>query len=471
MTGPETITSVSIPGASAPRATGPAVSAEAFETLATLQQLTLEAGLSESLKQLTFRILNRSAGYCRYDRAALWSLSGRSPKLLGVSGNCDVNQQAPLVSEWRRLVGGLVNRDAPTVIDGNALPGETGTWDRLVRRTSGLSAIWLPIRVDGRTVAGLWLERWAGGRFERGDLTRLEALAVAYGVAWRSVARQPGRLLCQLVSRKRVTVAVVALLLAAALAFVELPLRIVAPCEVVPKDPVAVTAPLNGVIDDIPVLPGRSVEAGDLLAVYDKRVALEEMKVARQQVQIIESDLQRSRVQAFEDPAARSEIALLENRLAQEKTRLRIAQHRVDRLEVRAPVRGTLMFADPHEWRGRPVQVGERLMMIVDPERTKLRVWLPEQDNVRFDPDRLLTVILDSDPSTSRPATLRFLSNHCQVNSEGIPCFRAEADWVDREQGTKMGLQGTAVLYGERVPLGYWLVRRPLAALRRFIGV
>jgi multidrug resistance efflux pump len=254
------------------------------------------------------------------------------------------------------------------------------------------------------------------------------------------------------------------------LCLVRLPLRIVAPCEVVPKEPVAITAPLHGVIDEIPVFPGRAVEAGELLAVYDQRVALEELKVAEQQVQIIESDLQRVRVQAFDDPSARAQIALLENRLEQERTRLRVAQYRGSQLEIRAPVSGTLMFGDPHEWRGRPVQVGERLMLIVDPRKTKLRIWLPESDNIEFDRERLLTVVLDADPSVSHSATLRFLANHSQVNSDGMACFRAEADWIEPEPGLRMGLQGTAVLYGNDVPLGYWLLRRPLAAVRRFIG-
>jgi hypothetical protein len=469
--GHETLSTPAAPGRPASEAPARGVSLEAFEALANLQRLTLEAGLSENLNQLIFRILNRSIGYCRYDRAALWSMSSKRPKLLGVSGNSDVNRQAPLVSEWRAVVAAIPNRDAATVIDPTALRDQSDAWDRLARRTNGLSVIWLPIAVDGRTVAALWLERWGGSRFAPGEAARLEALALAYGIAWRSVTRCSRRTLGGLATRRRVFVALAMLLLAAAMFFIRLPLRIVAPCEVVPKDPVAVTAPLNGVIDEIPVLPGRSVERGALLAAYDKRVSLEEMKVARQQVQIIKSDLQRARVQAFDDPAARAEIALLENRLAQEEIRLRMAQQRVDRLEVRAPVGGTLMFADPHEWRGRPVQVGERLMLIVDPARTKLRIWLPEHDNIRFDQSRNLTVVLGSDPSGSRTASLRFLANHSQVNGDGLACFRAEADWVDPAPDVKMGLKGTAILYGDEVPLGYWLIRRPLAAVRRFAGI
>ncbi len=232
-----------------------------------------------------------------------------------------------------------------------------------------------------------------------------------------------------------------------------------------------IAAPLHGVIDRIVVLPGRAVQAGELLAVYDKRVALEELKVARQQVQIIESDLQRARVQAFDKATARAEIALLENRLEQEKTRLRIAEYRAERLEIRAPTAGTLMFADPNEWRGRPVQVGERLMLLVDPQRTKVRIWLPENDNIRFDIERPLRVILHSDPRQARLARLHFLANHSQTAPDGRARFRAEADWLSPTPDVKLGLQGTAVLYGEDVPLGYWLLRRPLAAVRGDLGI
>jgi hypothetical protein len=188
-------------------------------------------------------------------------------------------------------------------------------------------------------------------------------------------------------------------------------------------------------------------------------------------VKIVASDLRRSRVQAFDDPSARASISLLENRLEQEEIRLQATAYRVDRLEVRAPIDGTLMFDNPHEWRGRPVQVGQRLMMMVDPSKTKLRIWLPDSDNIDFDRDTALTVILDHDPRSSRPARLRFLASHSQVGRDGKPYFRAEADWVNPEARVKMGLQGTAVLYGQRVSLAYWLLRRPLATIRKYVGI
>lgn len=451
--------------------TTPVTAPDALASLAVLQELTLEAGLCADLPQLRFRMLNRAVAYCRYDRAVLWEPAGRGWRLTGVSGCSDVNQVAALASEWRRVVCGLPRLDEPTMVGPGGVVVNAAAWEPLARRTNGLSAVWLPIKVSGRTVAGMWLERWSGARFSTGDVTRLGALALAYGVAWRSVAPRHGVVRRWIRSRRALSGAGLCAGLAAVLAFVQAPLRIVAPCEVVPRDPWVVAAPLAGVIDEVHVLPGRSVTTGTRLASYDKRVALEELKVAQQQVQIIESDLQRARVQAFDRPGARAEITLLENRLAQEQTRLRIAEHRAGQLEITAPTAGTVMFADPNEWRGRPVQVGERLMLIVDPQQTKVRIWLPEHDNIAFDTQRPVSVLLDSDPGTSRPAKLEFLANHSQDSPAGVPSFRAEAAWERADPDLKVGLQGAAVLRGQDVPLGYWLLRRPLAAVRQWLGV
>lgn len=452
-------------------ATVSGVPTQAFESLVRLQQLSLEAGLSDNFQQLVFRILNRSICFCRYDRAVLWDLRGARPRLLGVSGNAQIDRRSPLVTQWRELVKTLTDHDRPALIEPDQTTTHLETWQTLTARTQGLSVVWVPIIMEGKRVAGLWLERWGNDRFSQQDADRLEALALAYAVAWRGLAGARTRWLHRLTSGKQAIVLTTIALLTAAMCLVYVPLRIVAHCEVVPRQPVAVTAPLDGVIDEVLVMPGRTVEKGELLAIYDQRVAREELNIARQQVQIIESDLQRTRVEAFDSPAARATIALLENRLAQERIRLQLAEYRVSRLEIRAPLAGTVMLDDPHEWRGRPVQVGQRLMMIVDPAQTKLRLWLPDSDNIDFEPDRPVKVVLDSDAGSSRPARLSFVASHAQLDNKGTPAFRAEADWLDPEALVKPGLQGTAVLYGQKVSLGYWLLRRPWAALRRYVGL
>jgi multidrug resistance efflux pump len=444
------------------------VARPAFDALAVLHELALEAGHSDSRQQLVFRILNRTVRYCHYDRAALWLLSGRRPRLLGVSGQVDVAANAPLVADWRAALPALADRGDMQHITPRSATDDP-LWSRLTQRTEGLSVVWVPLIVDGRPVAGLWLERWGTRAFSEQDLQKLQPLASSYAIAWRAVCGRTSPWQRWFTARRRWLLAA-CLAAVVALTLVPVPLRIVAPCEVVPQDPVAITATLNGVLDEVLVEPGRRVAEGELLAVYDKRVALEELRVAQQQVQIVESDLQRARVQAFDNPDARAQITLLDNRLAQERVRLRLAQQRAEKLEIRAPHAGTVMLDDAEQWRGRPVQVGERLLMLVDPQQTKLRIWLPEHDNIAFDRAQPLKIILDAAPHQQHHATLTYLANHSELNRQALPRFRAEATWADGQPAVKLGLQGSAVLYGDDVSLGYWLLRRPISFVRRWTG-
>lgn len=450
----------------------PSISSEAFDSLAQLQRLTLELGLSTDRQQLIFRMLNLSVRYGHYDRAVLWSLQTRQPTILGISGLGDVDRTGPIVERWKTLVNAIDDSTRTHILSATTFETQRTLWAELAAHTHGLTVLWLPIRVDGRVVAAVWLERWGSTDFSDNDIARFESLALAYAIAWRSVTGRPhwSKRFLHTLGRDRtlffVTVAVVALVL-----LFPTPLRVVAPCEVVPDRPTAITAPLAGVIDEIVVEPGQTVAPGQLLAVYDKRVATEELNVARQQVQIIESDLQRSRAEAFEKPAARAALTLLENRLLQERVRLDAAQQRINKLELRATVAGIAAFDDPNAWQGRPVQVGERLMLIVQPGDTRVRVWLPESDNIEFRRDKPIRIILDSDPQTSRNASLDFVSLESRITSTGLAAFRAEAHWLSKNAASlKPGLRGSAVLYGHRVPLAWWMLRKPIAALRRATG-
>ena len=110
--------------------------APAFESMATLQQLTLEAGLSANPRQLAFRIVNHTVRYCNYDRAVLWRLSGKTPKLLGVSGSTEANPQSPLAVEWRNLVEAISPRNRAMILHPEQWNGKESEWNQLTRRTN-----------------------------------------------------------------------------------------------------------------------------------------------------------------------------------------------------------------------------------------------------------------------------------------------------------------------------------------------
>lgn len=445
---------------------------DALVALSALHQLSLECFLSGSSQELVFRILNRSVRVLAYDRAYLWDLRSRRPKLQGVSGRVHISRESELLPRWRRVIAGLKAPDQNQVLGVDGLgPDAIGDWQALAAANGGTSALWVPLVEDGRVVAGIWLERWAGRPWQAKDVKLSASLGVSYAAAWGKFNRpvSAGQLLRRYVTRRRLGL-ILGLLVIMSL-FWQVPLRVVAPCEVIPKDPWVVTAPLNGVVAEVVVQPGQAVAAGDPLFTYDQRTALEELKVARQQVEIIRSSLNRSRMQAFTDSKARAEMGLLEHRLEQEEARLKLAEYTVGKLQVAAETPGRVVIDDPHRWRGRPVVVGQTVLMVVDPAKSKLRIWLPESDNVEFDRHKRLKIILNAFPERSLGGELTYVAQNVAPSPDNLPSVMAEAEWDQGQANLRIGLKGAAVLYGEDVSLAYWLLRKPMAKVRKFLGL
>jgi len=252
------------------------------------------------------------------------------------------------------------------------------------------------------------------------------------------------------------------------------PLRVVAPCEIAPEDPHLVTAPLNGVISEVVVNSGDKVVKDDLLVSYDDRVVLEELEIARQQVKILETTIRTTGINALATSAAKAELEILNYQLKQEKIRLALAEYRVSKLYLKAEVPGTVVIDSPDEWRGRPVEIGEKVMLLVNPKKMFLRIWLPEADNVDFNRDGKIKVILNAFPDASLAASLTYVANSVVPSPQGVSSIPAEAHFmsgaIEQEGRLRIGLKGSAILYGENVSLTYWLLRKPWASLRKFLG-
>ncbi|WP_320171223.1 HlyD family efflux transporter periplasmic adaptor subunit [Maridesulfovibrio sp.] len=440
--------------------------------LSILQQLSLEGMLSKSAEELTFRMLNRTIALCPYDRSVFFEQGFSGLKLKGISGQAAVNKTSELNELWNRLAAGLLEPHRGRLLTKDDFPeGLHEDWNSYVQKNAGTAVLWFPLAGWGKHVGGLWFERWSGRQWKEQEQQLLIPLIMSYGGAWERLhPRRPFVDKVRALTRRKFAMfAILAIVLV--LLLVRLPLRVVAPCEVVAEDPFIVSAPLDGVVGEVAVNPGEKVAKGDLLFEYDRRTAFDELKVAREQVLIIKSSLDRVRMQAFADPRAKSEIAILEHRLDQEKARYKLAEYNVSMLEVRAEVPGVVVIADPEKWRGRPVSVGERVLSIVAPDRTKVRIWIPEDDNMTFDLKTPVRVLLNVIPEDSLSGRLEFVGSEVVTGPQRTASVLAEAKWNESDPRVKIGLKGISVLYGEKVSLAYWLFRKPWAAFNKFSGI
>lgn len=437
----------------------------AIKILAKLNQITLKAYQAKTQEVARFVMLNDTISVVPFDRTVFWSFQGKRPRMEGVSGQADVARGSALEQTWHALLKSLKEPHKLRVLETKDFEKEK-LFDRVKDSQEAPNVLWVPLLYQDELIGGLWMERWNKTTWADEEKELLRFLALGFAAAWE---RFRPTFLKRLMNRKK-------LLIVASLAFlslfiVHLPLRIVAPCEIVPDKPYLITAPLEGIIEEIVARPGQAVKEDDLLFTYDKRVPLQQLQTAKKQVEIVEKELQRALTLSWEEKDPLNEIALLYLRLEKEKLGLELVEYQASKLDVRATKSGIVVADDVDSWRGKPVQLGERVLQIADPEKHKLRIWLPEQDNVHLPMGSLLKVYLNVRPEKSYSAKLSYISSYTSLDDHQVSSFMAEANWATDDPDLTLGLKGTAVLHGDSVTLFYWIFRRPWTFTRRYFGL
>ncbi|MEN5084548.1 HlyD family efflux transporter periplasmic adaptor subunit [Bosea sp. TWI1241] len=432
--------------------------------LSLLLQLERKARAA-ALDELGFLIVNETYGLVPYRQAWLWRGAPR-PAVIAVSAVAQVDRQAPLIVWLGKLfatlaAGGGREARAVTVADvPQAFAAEWAEWLPPV-------LVWLPLG-HGEDVLVLGRET----PLEEGERQMLAFLTDAYGHAL--AARRPRGLapgsLSLLARRPRLIAAGSVFLLLAAGA---LPVRqsALAPAEIVPRNPAVIRAPLEGVVERIRVSPNQSVAEGEVLFNLDDRRLRSQIEVAGGALQAMELELRQARQFAVVDQKVRASLPTLQGKYDQQLAEIAFLREQLARIEVRAPRRGVVVLDDPNEWLGRPVAIGEKVMMVADPDSVEIQVRLPVADAIGLTIGAPARLFLNTAPEKPLDAVLTQASYQATQGPDGILAYRVKARLAEDTPVPRIGLKGTAKLYGETVPLAYALFRRPFAALRQWIGL
>jgi HlyD family secretion protein len=130
------------------------------------------------------------------------------------------------------------------------------------------------------------------------------------------------------------------------------------------------------------------------------------------------------------------------------------------------------VFAGKNELIGRPVAVGERLLEIADPAHVEFRIDVPVADAIILREGARVKVFLDSNPLRSTEATVVRSDYLARVNDGVQLSFRVVAR-LDGNTGPipRLGARGTAQIYGDKVALLFYLLRRPYSTIRQWTGL
>jgi hypothetical protein len=265
-------------------------------------------------------------------------------------------------------------------------------------------------------------------------------------------------------------------LLLGAACLVPVPLTALAPFEVVAENPRLATAPMEGVVADILVEPNQAVVAGQPLYTFDDTVLRSEAAVASQKVNVARARLQTTQSAAFRDNDMKRALSVTQKDLELAEAEFAYAKAMLAKITVLAPADGIAIFAARNDWIGKPVRVGEKVIEIAEPARVAYKISLGVHDAIALSDGASIRLFFDADPLDAKAAKLVEASYHAQEVAGGQLAYilKAMPEKGGPEEGAtaqRIGLRGTAQISGERVSLGFYLFRRPIAALRQYLGM
>jgi hypothetical protein len=114
---------------------------------------------------------------------------------------------------------------------------------------------------------------------------------------------------------------------------------------------------------------------------------------------------------------------------------------------------------------------GERVMTIADEHDVEVEAWLTPADVIDLPDTAAVTLYLNSAPLQPVSASLRYAAHEAVLRPDGSYAYRLRASIDAGDERPRVGLKGTARVSGRYVPLVYWVMRRPLAAIRPWVGL
>jgi len=436
-----------------------------------LEALEARARAAASLPELAFSIANESYGLLGFRQALVLRGDGRA-RLLAVSGLAKPTEDSPYLVWLRRLWSWLHPRLAQSA--GWFEPGPDADMPEAVRDgwrewwTPGVYA--LPLRGRAGQVLG-WAVFLLESPPKDWQERSLKRLAGSWGYCWDTLAgasRAGWRRRLRHWARPLRLALLSAIVLAA---FMPVRQTVLAPAEVVSLEARVVAAPLDGVIKTVHVRPNQAVKAGDALFSLDDTTLRNRYEVARESVAVADAELIAATQKAFHDPATQGELAALTGRAHERRAELAAVLAQLERVRMVAEKDGIAVFGDPDDWLGRPVSTGERIMLLADPGEPGMLIHLPVADAIGLEPGAPVKFFLTVRPLEPLEGRVAETSYQAMDSPDGISSYRLKAVFEeDNEADARIGLRGTAKLYGEQVRLGYYLLRRPLATLREWTG-
>lgn len=430
------------------------------EKLLLLLSLQRQSRSQKTLADLAFMMVNETYRLVPYRQALFWN---RENGVETVSGLAEFEKNSPYLLWMSDFIARHVPQrevsEAVQVLAAKDVAGEDKkNWQTWCSAHAVLIALY---DRRGHIAGALWIDREE--TFAALDKVLLDELGDAYGYGIQALAQTRGKRLGGWKSK---------ILALAVLVVLCWPVRlsVTAPAEVVARDSYVISIPFDGTLAEILIDPNTLVKQGEVLAKIDDTGLRSQVAEAEHRQNMAQAVLAKAERESITAPEKKQELAALRAEIALRKQELSYARELLAQSVMMAPRDGVAIFSDKNDLRGRPVRTGDKIMILAQPHDTELLIRVPVDAMLTIDEAEPVTFFLNTAPLEKHQAYLKTVSYQSSMDADGLLTYKIRAAF-DEGDAARIGLTGTAKLYGGRGLLAYALFRRPLISLRSLLGV
>lgn len=448
-----------------------------IEGLATLLVLDEEIRKLTNIREFGFFSTNETHRLVPYHTAYLWQLKDLiGTHIVAQSGTAEIDLHAPT----NRWVHHAINRIRRSPLEKEIHQLEYESFNKGIDEIQPHAPdlewpevlphylLWCPFLSKSKEVTG-GLVFFRETAFSETEVKMLHWLIESFQYTWLILV-QPKKLpSLELLKEKRYLTGV-SIIIACILLF-PTRLAVFGDGTVIPnKMQMLVNAPLQGVIHSFNVKPGDYVKAGQLLLTLDKTDLAAAVEVSKKDFLLTEAKLRTAINTGFDHKEGRLEIPIIQAQLAIDKANLDYANEMLEKADIKSPISGIVIFESKEDWVGQPVQTGERILVVADPNQVELKIIIPVTNSMDLkvgDPGEFFMY----GQFVSIPISIKTLGYNAKLMPNKVLSYNFTADFKKQKSLPQIGAQGTVKIYSHYVPLIYYFLRRPIQAIRGTIGI
>ncbi len=442
-----------------------------LQKLLNILQIETQIKNCENIKELEFLLVNnlKLIGF-NYKQAIVYTapyLGSKKVKATTASGVTHVDEQSSFIQWSNQIIKylNLPNSKTVKIITIDMLSEELQSeW----KEYGIFKLIWVPLIVHKMEPKQfLWLSM--NKTFVDSQLVLLNKITSSFAYAFKFLEQKKRRLFQnhKIYNHTKWLLLVLIVLLG----FIPVRLSVLAPAEVVAKNATIISSPLNGVIEKIFPEANSVVTPAQPLIKIDDTQFFNELEVSQKNLAIKLAEYQSALQGAFSSIESKSQLAFLKQEAALAKAEVDYHKAMLEETLIKAPHSGVILFDDPQNLIGKPIQIGQAIMELADPNSIEVKIQVPIADAMVLKEGYPIKFFLDSDPLNPIKGKINYSSYYAYSTPANDLAYHVVAELESSAVIPRIGLSGTCKIYGDQVSLAYYLFRKPIAVLRAKTGL